>query len=381
MDKYQDLINHIFINPGKRIVNSSRYWARVISCRAEVLKNKQEVFCAVNEHWDHDTIEAFGTARPLAGQYLLHLAPGWDSNIHKTPVILIHGAGLDATSFTNLYGMGYDGIQQQLAALGHRVFALTFSHSHGDNFYQAEQLADAISRVRDLCKVEKVDLIAHSKGGIAARLYLSNMSLTAYRDDVRKYVMLGTPNLGTDFAFRNPALSYPLYLSDSNGVIAWDKISLMGEIADTSLRSVYADGSFPGQSQILYRWDDQYPLDITQADWWTTYYGGWGFLSHSRGIDDAIEDGGNLIVRLESKGIEPGVELYVLAGDSHMFGFIPGENTAPSDGIVFIDSVLNTDAMTSGGARLIAKKILNVNHLELLFSREVARWVDQQLRD
>jgi uncharacterized alpha/beta hydrolase family protein len=379
MNIYDDLTNSLFINPMVKIDNSSKYWDKIISCSVKSLTSKQERFCSVNEQLDQDTIDVFGTTQPTADQYLLHLAPGWDSNPNKTPVILIHGAGLDATSFTNLYNMGYDGIQQQLVSLGYRVFALTFSHSHGDNFIQAEQLSDAILRVKSLCKVEELDLIAHSKGGLAARIYLSNISTTPYRGDVRKYVMLGTPNLGVDFAFRNPSISYPIYLSDSNGVIAWDKISYLGAMIDTAERAIYADGSFPGQSQMLYRWDNEYSLDVTQPDWWTSYHGGSGFVSHSRGIDTAIADGGNLIAQLEQRGIEPGIELSVLAGDNHMFGLIPGENSGASDGIVFLDSVFNTDAMVSKGAKLVTKTTLNVNHLELLFSRKAARWVAQQL--
>jgi pimeloyl-ACP methyl ester carboxylesterase len=379
MSIYDDLTNSLFINPRVQIDNSSQYWDKTISCSVESLKNKKEIFCLANEQLDQDTIDIFGTTQPMADQYLLHLAPGWNSNPNKTPVILIHGAGLDATSFTNLYNMGYEGIQQQLVSLGYRVFALTFSHSHGDNFYQAEQLADAILRVKALCKVEEIDLIAHSKGGLATRIYLSNMSTTPYRGDVRKYVMLGTPNLGVDFAFRNSSISYPVYLSDSNGVIAWDKIIYMGIMIDTTDRAIYADGSFPGQSQMLYRWDNEYSLDVKQPDWWTSYHGGSGFVSHSRGIDTAIADGGNLIAELEQRGIAPGIELSVLAGDNNTFGLIPGESSGPSDGIVFIDSVFNTDAMVSKGAKLVTKATLNVNHLELLFSRKVARWVSQEL--
>jgi len=379
MSKYDDLINSLFFNPRVQIDNSFKYWEKTISCRVKGLKNKQENFCEVNEQHDLDTVSAFGTNRPSADQYLLHMAPGWNSNPKNTPLILLHGAGLDSTSFTNLYDMGYEGIQQQLVSMGHRVFALTYSHSHGDNFYQAEQLADAILQVKSLCKVEQLDLVAHSKSGIAARIYLSNMSGTPYRGDVRKYVMLGTPNLGLDFAFRNSGISYPIYISNSNGVIAWNKINCMGAIIDISERSIYHDGTFPGQSQMLHRWDDQFPLDITQPDWWTTYYGGTGFLSHSRGIEAAITDGGDLIKKLESGGIEPGIELSVLAGNNNMFGLIPGESTGPSDGIVFVDSVFNTDAMVSKGAKLISKTEMHYNHLELLFSRKVARWVDQQL--
>ena len=381
MSKFDDMINSIFTNPRVQIKNSASYWDEVKLCQVASLKNKQENFCTNNRHWDEDTISAFGTAQPAADNYLLHLAPGWQANRNKTPVILIPGAGFDASSFTNLYNLGYEGMQQQLVKMGYKVFGLTFSHSHGDNFYQAEQLADAIERVKALCMVNQVDLLAHSKGGLVARIYLSNLSTTAYRGDVRSLVMLGTPNLGVDFAFRNPSLSLPIYLSGSNGVIPWDRLTYLGTIIDTSPQAIYQDGCFPGQSQMLYRWDDEYPLDVTQADWWTTYHGGQGFISHSRGIDVAINDGGNMIERLERAGIGPDIELSVLAGDNNRYGAITGDSSGPSDGMVFLDSVFNTDAMVARGTKLRNKTKLPLNHLGLLISRRAAMWIHSQLSE
>ncbi|NMC26644.1 MAG: acetyltransferase [Syntrophomonadaceae bacterium] len=381
MNRFNELINQLFVHPRLSIDNSSQYWDRTVLCKVDNLRGLEQKFCSANRQLDQDIITSFGTDEPGADQYLLHFAPGWDSNVRKQPVILLPGAGLDANSFTNLYGMGMVGLQQQLTAFGYRVFALTFSHSHGDNFYQAEQLADAITRVKSMCGVGTVDVLAHSKGGLAARIYLSDLAFSRYRGDVRRFVMLGTPNLGLDFAFRNPSLSLPLYLSGSNGVIAWDRINYMGSYLDTSENSIYLGGCFPGQSQMLFPWADKYPLDMTQTDWWTTYYGGTGFMSHSHGIEKAMQDGGNLITRLEKAGIHPGVELAVLAGNNQMFGLVPGEGSGQGDGLVFLESVFHTDGMTSQGARMIAKTQLYVNHLEMLFHSDVAGWVDRQLRD
>lgn len=379
MGKFDDLISILF-NHRVQVPNSANYWDGILSCHVPALYNHREPFCKSNQHVDTNIIRTFGSARPTADQYLLHLAPGWQQNRNPIPVVLIPGAGMDAISFVNLYNLGYDGMQQHLVQLGYRVFALTFAHLHGDNFYQAETLAHAIDQVKTMCKTKEVDLIAHSKGGLAARIYMSNLCSSKYRGDVRRCIMLGTPNLGSDFAFRNPSISIPIYLTSSNGVIAWDRINYLGSSVDTTAQAIYGDGTFPGQCQMLYKWKDQYPLDMTQADWWTTYYGGHGFISHSRGIDAAIADGGHLISKLEKAGMQPGIEVFVLAGTNHMFGPIPGDVSAPSDGVVFVDSVLNTDGIARGGAKIKVKTTMNVNHLELLFYRQVIRWIDQQLQ-
>ena len=359
--------------------NSLQCWDKTILLRVGSLADARHSFCAVNEQLDPDLINAFGTAAPPPGDYLLHLAPGWDRNLIETPVLLVHGAGLDATSYTNLYNMGFTGLQQQLTALGYRVFSLTFSHSHGDNHHQAEVLAHAIQQVKELSGVRKINIIAHSKGGFAARIYLSNLALTPYRDDVGHYIMLGTPNLGTDYSFRYPGLGYLIYLAGGNGVIAWHKLLHMGSFIDISSRAIYREGSFPGQCQMLYPWAEEFPLDISQQDWWTTYYGGTGFISCSRGLQTAMNDGGHLVQKLESRGLEPGITFAVLAGNNSILGLTPAPDSIPGDGIVFVDSVLNTAGMSRRGAVLREKTTLPLNHMELLYDSRVTGWIHRQL--
>lgn len=361
--------------------HSADFWEHTDLQHCSAYAGRQEPFCEVNELLDPDLIAAFGSSRPGSDQFLLHRAAGWDRNIHKTPLLLVHGAGLDASSFCNLWGMGYKGLQQQLLNLGYRVFAITFPHSHGDNYIQAEQLAAAIAQIKQVCGCEQINLIAHSKGGIAARIYLSGMSLTPYQGDVSSYIMLGTPNLGTDFAFRNPGAAYMVYLTGGNGVIPWDKINVMGLYIDISPRSIYNDGCFPGQNQILYRWEDRYPLDPTQPDWWSSYHGGQGFISHSRGIDKAIQDGDNLIQKLNQQPLPADISVSVLAGNKHLFwNNTPGDSSGPGDGIVFLDSALYTDGISAGGAKIKTKTVLALNHMELIYHYQVAAWINTQLQ-
>jgi len=379
LDLIQNLSRTMFLGVGVEYQNSSRFWEKIESRRVPSCTAGPEIFCAESQHRDLDIIAAFGSSTPASDQYLLHFAPGWDVNRHTIPVLLVPGAGLDATSFSDLYAMEYTGLQQQLTSLGYRVFVMTFSHLHGDNYIQAEQLADAISRVREITGQRKIDIIAHSKGGMAARLYLSNMAATHYRDDVRRYVMLGTPNLGLDYPFRTPLFNYVIYTAGSSGVLAWDRVMAFGTLIDVTERSVYKGGAFPGQCQMLYRWDGEHELDMMQPDWWTTYYGGLGLISHSRGVDEALEYGGNLIEKMNHNKLEDGIEFSVLGGDKSTFHGYPGDETGPGDGIVFVDSAIYTDGLSGRGARLHEKTVISVNHMELLYSRRVARWVDTQL--
>ena len=209
------------------------------------------------------------------------------------------------------------------------MYAISFAHSHGDNLMQAIQVSNVIQRICERTGANKLDLIAHSKGGMPTRLYVSNFckSLNApYQNNVRKYIMLGTPNRGIDFVFRNISANYGAIRMEMNAPVACDSLLYYGTYLDTTPRSLYADGgAFPGQSQLLYRWDDKYPPSPETR---TLYYGGQTMYYHSRGIDIAIQEGNHLIEKMIENPAHSSIELYALAGTHPLFDGIPGERRA-----------------------------------------------------
>lgn len=72
--------------------------------------------------------------------------------------------------------------------------------------WYAQSLAREIQVIKDEEGVSKVDIVAHSMGGLVARAYIESEDLPnnpypiSYNNDVRKLVMLGTPNQGAYFA-------------------------------------------------------------------------------------------------------------------------------------------------------------------------------------
>ena len=361
IDHWAAITRHNFILPGALI---------------------EERFCESNEHLDPDIVQAFGGPRPPANSFLLHHGQGNNLRINRTPVLLIHGAGHNANIWADPLQIGGHGLLHFLVANAYPVFAITFSHPHGDNYLQAEQLAEAIRQVTMATGKPRVDLVAHSKGGIPARLYLSGVKKswgTPYRGDVRRLVMLGVPNRGLDYSFRKPQVNYLIFATKASGPMSWERMLYLGQVVDTSNYSVYLNGSYPGQRQLLYRWDTKYPLEILQPDWWTTYYGGEGLLSHSRGIDPAIAEGGYLIEILEEAGVDKDVQIALLAGSKNDFAPYLGITSGPSDGMIFVDSALHTEALTSKGARLLAVGKMPVNHLELITAPLVWQWIRAQL--
>ena len=333
-----------------------------------------------------ELIKAFGTANPPSRDVLLHYARGWKSG-KGTPVLLVHGVMVDAnTSWHDPHGK--EGLAPYLSAKGKRVFALTFAHRHGDNLLWAEQIAQAIVRIREVTGAESVDLVAHSKGTVAARALVSGVRhawMTPYGKDVRRLVLLGGPHLGLDFPFRHPLVNYGLYPEQDdrlrNAPLSWTKMLVMGRWIDTSPLTLMTDAGnfFPGQSQLLHRWDDVYPLPMVEQDWYTTYHGGQGFVSVSAGIDKAIAQGGHFISRLRQNPVDSGVTLAVLAGEKPDLAGVLNETTGPSDGVVFVKSATHTADMTRAGAKLLSSDVLKLNHMELIYAPQAKSWLQDVL--
>ncbi|HNW35026.1 MAG TPA: hypothetical protein PKM25_08860, partial [Candidatus Ozemobacteraceae bacterium] len=164
------------------------------------------------------------TPAPPSNEFLLHCAKGYRGRTLRNPVLLIHGAGDNANrawihphDFVMPKDLSPDkrGFALWLSEMGYATFAISFAHNQGDNIMQAEQIANAIRRIRIIMRRTndpnfKVDIIAHSKGNVAARVYLSDMRslfpdkpwLTPYRGDVRTYIAIAAPFRGMDIPFR-----------------------------------------------------------------------------------------------------------------------------------------------------------------------------------
>lgn len=380
---------------------------------------------------------SFGTPTPYSSTFLLHVGLH-EPTAEGTPILLVPGAGDNGSR-------GFVTLATRLDRGNRPVFALTFAHPHGDVFQQAEVVADAIAVIKARTGAAAVDLVGHSKGGIAAAIYTSNLPGTdwgdpdyaavgtTYRGDVRRMVLIASPLGGVDTSYRWPGLNlYALDPEQALSPTSWDRYYPSGTalplvFEDLTDQDLMADGRdlFPGQRQLLARqapslpaqqpWLDLYAL---QPDWYTTYEGGTGFLSRSDGIDAAIAQGGDLIGRLHRAGVDPGVEVFLLAGTNPLMpngdsaladqflqlgrvidwpGLISaidrngvplaadpdelsglesgwlvlGEVTGRSDGLVFASSALDAGAVDARGAVVVESKAVDLSHLDLLYASPI----------
>ncbi len=376
------------------------------------------------KHW-------FSSTTPPSRQVLLHCAKGFAGKTLPHPILLVHGAHDDANrAWQNPWGQpdprdvspDKRGFAFWLSELGYPVFAVTFAHRHGCNIRQAEQIANAIARIRVLLGRQndpdfKVDLIVHSKGAVAARLYCSDAPsifpdrkfLTRFRHDVRTLVFLGAPQQGIDTPFRYYGynlMRVTLPELEAAGPTAVEAMLVNGRWRDYRHWSYSHQGNefWPGQAQCLYNLarDGGIPLD---ADSWTAvdgnltmnalYHGGRTLYLQSAGIDRAIERGERLMYRLEERGLEPDVEAMIVAGTNPVFdaeswspplrfltwscGLFQATCSPPSDGVVFLKSAITTTGLRRRGARVLETLVLPLHHVELGRQRQVLQAIDAQL--
>ena len=122
---------------------------------------------------------------------------------------------------------------------------------------------------------------------------------------------------------------------------------------------------------------DDYNLAITEPDWATTYNGGQGFISYSKGIQHYIDQGGNVVERLNAAPPPESLKVGLLAGDRPNIQGILNEYTGPSDGLVFISSALGMPE----GTNVVAQDVLPLNHKSLISDEKGQDWIANFFND
>jgi pimeloyl-ACP methyl ester carboxylesterase len=121
------------------------------------------------------------------------------------PVIIIPGI-LGSEQHNGMWEMDpilhtYDDLIATLDAnaytLGVDLFTFPYNWRKS-NIETAVLLKQKIDEVKGICGCEKVDLVAHSMGGLVARQYIQS---DAYEQDVDQLIFLGTPHLGAPKAY------------------------------------------------------------------------------------------------------------------------------------------------------------------------------------
>jgi triacylglycerol lipase len=111
----------------------------------------------------------------------------------RYPVVLAHGLmGFDEIKLGSIRSDYFRGVQARLGQAGHKVHTIKVSRA-GSVEVRAKQLADAVRAVG----AQRVNIIAHSMGGLDARFAISRLGLA---DRVASLTTIGTPHGGTPIA-------------------------------------------------------------------------------------------------------------------------------------------------------------------------------------
>jgi triacylglycerol esterase/lipase EstA (alpha/beta hydrolase family) len=115
------------------------------------------------------------------------------TNSTTLPVLLIHGYMEDASVWNKWIDLlKKDGISTA-------IYPITFKQSDdgcGSAAEHAKELSNIIRQIKKETGQNKVNIVAHSKGGLDARVYLTNNTT----NDVANLLMIGTPNAGSPLA-------------------------------------------------------------------------------------------------------------------------------------------------------------------------------------
>lgn len=114
----------------------------------------------------------------------------------QNPVLLIHGYNSDSSIWTG------SKVRQDIEGSGRTVYTINLPDPTGDIRFNAPFLQAKIWEIRATTGASKVDLVAHSMGGLVARYYVtSDGPYSTYQGDISSLTMLDTPNHGTLWAW------------------------------------------------------------------------------------------------------------------------------------------------------------------------------------
>lgn len=115
-----------------------------------------------------------------------------------TPLLLIHGIHGESGYFDGQF-------EDNLKKKGYETWKFYYPNDQ-KIVYSASLLSDALTYLTSKYNDKKVNVVAHSMGGLVTRAYMQNMAKDpngvtfGYNDDINKMVMLGTPNNGAHIA-------------------------------------------------------------------------------------------------------------------------------------------------------------------------------------
>lgn len=150
-------------------------------------------------------------ARAAKDEYFIHAARNQSASVYqatqecrtKYPLIMVHGIGFRDLKYFNYWGR----VPRYLQRSGATIY-----YGHQKAWGTIEENAAAIAKTIDLALTEtgaaKVNIIAHSKGGLDCRYVITHLG---YADKVASLTTMSTPHHGSELLDFLNALPKPLF--------------------------------------------------------------------------------------------------------------------------------------------------------------------------
>lgn len=123
----------------------------------------------------------------------LHPVTSGQSPVTRHPIVLVHGfLGFDSLGIRHLSRRYFRGVREFLETLGCHVYVLSLPATSAVAV-RATELVRQVNEIRE----DRVNVVAHSMGGLDARYAVSKLGMSRRAASV---VTLGTPHRGTPIA-------------------------------------------------------------------------------------------------------------------------------------------------------------------------------------
>ena len=173
--------------------------------------NDTEPINAVNNWWGddsgpyHPTLNPDGLGDSVSDNVLFDPWIGQNEEQTIDPVIIVPGimgswnlgGEWQLDPILNTYDNLWEALKLAGYIEGENLFAFPYQWRL-PNAYTADLLKEKIDDIKEICDCEKVDIVAHSMGGLVARSYIEGAD---YEDDIDQLIFLATPHKGATNAY------------------------------------------------------------------------------------------------------------------------------------------------------------------------------------
>lgn len=225
----------------------------------------------------------------------------------RNPIVLMHGMGGFDSAFFNLVNY-FQGVEENLINNGYNVHTTEVA-MFNDSQYRANEVQSQLMEILTQTGARKINITAHSQGGLDARYFISSMGHGA---DVAVLAMLATPHKGSVVA--------DVLLGNITGIgqdIIVALLDFFANLIDGSEADVKAALSFITRDYMMNTFNPQNP-DDPRVQYWS-----WAGITCNLLTTDCNENLGH-----DRVGLELSITYGIIKNGDEAEGF------GPNDGMV-----------------------------------------------